>query len=513
MLRPFVTPASPKFLADSGYLIEDSVARIFAAPDEEVLLDDTFAATHCFTLGNADDEHAGQTALRFSPTRNRDSLVDVGGIAWIDQRAAKLRSIEFHYTSLEPAAMDVRPGGSVQFETASNGVAFVARWNLAIPEIERALTVGTVIAQLRPGGASKKRRNERQDVRLTRVVERGGLVLSAEWKDGTRWSGAPSIVSGIVVDRATHAGIPHAVVTLRGTRDTIDTDDGGEFEVETVPGKYRVVAADTNGASSFGFRIDSSVVIANHASVATAVIEVLGRVSIAALTAAFEGRVLREETGSPVENVEIAIPALSRRAMTRSDGSFRFAGLPPGTYGLRVRHLGEEPILDSVQLAPGATEHRVVKLRAAARLDTVVVTASSGPAAFEAHRATRLGTYVGDSVFKAHSRQQLGDVLRLLFEGLRLLHLNGSTHVALDKGFGRGPLGTGTVYCIATIFVDGQLVYDPVTNPSWPPPDISSFLTADIVGAEFYRAKSKLPADLIGGSANCATLVLWTRRK
>ncbi len=132
-IRPFVAAASAATFATEGYIEEDAGGRTFRAPDSEVLLDESFAATHCFHLQPADAAHAGEIGLAFAPRPDRHTIVDVSGVIWIDDAIRELRSFDFLYTELEPAAMRAEAGGHMVFATAPNGVSFIERWIMRLP--------------------------------------------------------------------------------------------------------------------------------------------------------------------------------------------------------------------------------------------------------------------------------------------------------------------------------------------------------------------------------------------
>ncbi len=138
--RPFTASAPAATFAARGYMREDPSARIFDAPDADVLIDQSFAATHCFRLQTADAAHRGQIGLAFAPTPGRDTIVDVKGTVWIDTVDPRLRSLDFTYTSLEPAAMQAGAGGHIEFRTMGNGVSFVERWQLRLPVLQEPST-------------------------------------------------------------------------------------------------------------------------------------------------------------------------------------------------------------------------------------------------------------------------------------------------------------------------------------------------------------------------------------
>ena len=57
------------------------------------------------------------------------------------------------------------------------------------------------------------------------------------------------------------------------------------------------------------------------------------------------GTVLDRVTQSPLIGATISIPGTTRGAVAKIDGSFRIAGLTPGTYRIQVSSLGYEPII------------------------------------------------------------------------------------------------------------------------------------------------------------------------
>lgn len=92
-----------------------------------------------------------------------------------------------------------------------------------------------------------------------------------------------------------------------------------------------------------------------------------GVVLAEAFGATLHGVVTRASDGAPIEGAEVALPALSRRAATASDGAFRLTGLPAGGFDVRVTHPGfqaaaGQPLDRTVQLRPGAAARLLVAL-------------------------------------------------------------------------------------------------------------------------------------------------------
>jgi len=199
--RPFVAVAAPSRFAASGYLRESGPDRLFLAPDADVLLDESFAATHCFHLQASDAGHSEQIGLAFAPVPGRpDSLVDVSGVIWIDRATPALRSFDFRYTSLEPAAMRADAGGHLEFRSVANGVSFIDWWWLRLPVLVGVprLTTSTGATSSPPS----TRRQDRRDLRADEIQESGGQVLESTWSDGVKWREPPSGIAGAVTQRA-----------------------------------------------------------------------------------------------------------------------------------------------------------------------------------------------------------------------------------------------------------------------------------------------------------------------
>lgn len=271
--RPFVAAETPEAFAKRGYMVEDATdgGRLFYAPDADVLLDEWFATTHCFHMQLPDDAHVGQIGLAFTPAPGRDTLVDVSGVVWIDRATPELKSFDFRYTGLEPAAMHEGVGGHMEFRTVGNGVSFIERWALRLPVMRQAPTVGAAATQRITKSMGPQRRQDRTDLRVSEIQEAGGQVFEAKWDDGTSWTDIPTGVSGTVKERKGDRGAAHALITLEGTTDTTTADGAGRFTlVPLIPGRYSVIATDTSFSGYVAERKDSKVVDVGRGQVVAA---------------------------------------------------------------------------------------------------------------------------------------------------------------------------------------------------------------------------------------------------
>jgi hypothetical protein len=270
--RPFVAAQTPLYFARHGYILDDPSARIYNGPDADVLLDESFATTHCFHVQAADAAHQGQVGLAFSPAPGRDTLADVTGVIWLDAAVPQLRSLDFLYTALERAAMNAKSGGHIEFRTMANGVAFIERWHLRFPMLE--IVPMTSAASRAPRDQLRPiTRQERTDTRVHELIQAGGIVLDAKWDDGTEFHDAPTLVRGTVTQRKTKAPIANAIVTLLGTMDTVVTDANGEFELNVIPGKYSLSVRDTTLTAYAQARLVSQSIEATRAQTTLAHVE------------------------------------------------------------------------------------------------------------------------------------------------------------------------------------------------------------------------------------------------
>jgi Carboxypeptidase regulatory-like domain len=351
--RPFVAFAAPSRFAAAGYLRESGSDRLFLAPDADVLLDESFAATHCFHLQASDAGHSEQIGLAFVPVPGRpDSLVDVSGVIWIDRSTPALRSFDFRYTSLEPAAIRAEAGGHLEFKSVANGVSFIDWWSLRLPVLVGVprLMTSTPTTSSPPSA----RRQDRRDVRVDEIQESGGQVLESTWSDGVKWRDPPSGISGSVTQRADGRAAARARVTLAGTSETTTADDHGNFTLAPlVPGRYSVTVADTSLGAFAPPRSEASVVDVRRGEMTALTMEVPSAMDAinqvcrgqrpVPNTTTIAGRVLLP-TGSPpqggvvsaswqadfsVAGGSVGISTAKRSIDVDSEGRFLFCGVAP----------------------------------------------------------------------------------------------------------------------------------------------------------------------------------------
>jgi hypothetical protein len=326
------------FEAD-GYMREHLGGdRDYFAPDEAVLLDPSFAATHCMRLADADAAHNNQIGIHFEPAdiRSRDTVVDLAGTLWLDKITPRLRSFEFEYTNLEPRARG--SGGSLTFETMPNGVPMVVRWNIhsAILAIDADNSNGV--------RHSPPPRSMRANVRVLGYQETGGETGYAIWPDGSHWNLGLSKIVGLVVDQS-GGRVPRARVWFNGGRDTVVADSEGVFRFPyEFPGNYVLVASDSVlAAQSIGRNIPTRVFLTETRDIAVQLIlhprsEVLPLVCPASSYAPGTGVVfarLLYSDGSAADHAQVQVETSARLAVKRDTAAAR------DTIDQPLRRLGE----------------------------------------------------------------------------------------------------------------------------------------------------------------------------
>ena len=357
--RPFLTVDAPRLLAERGYIQEDATGRVYTAPDADVLLDDSFAETHCFGVRQADESHPGAIGLSFEPARGRESLVDVHGVLWLDARVPALRSLEFRFVGLEPAAVRAGAGGALRFQSMSNGVVFIDRWSIRMPvmEEERRPSSSTPM----PGGQDalrdRSRLRHRNNFRVLQVAESGGYVLGAAWGDTLRWRTTLAPLTGRVVELNSAQPLAGVVVALVGTADTVHTDSDGKFTMAPVlPGRYSISAADTAFAAFSKQRAVLKSVLIEDGRPTEVHFELPSRRSIVArlcdddvlpaTSAILFGSLMLDSTATPSgltvtaqwlgvfsqsgANARTVVYQSGRTSSVGDDGSFRLCGVPSG---------------------------------------------------------------------------------------------------------------------------------------------------------------------------------------
>jgi hypothetical protein len=231
-LRAFGAAAAPDKLAYVGYVRHSGDGTVFLAPDELVLLDDSFLETHCFTAVSRNNRDSTIT-IRFSSLIDKP-IPDIAGEVVLRQDPLELRRVTYRYTGLSRNELRARPGGSLEFQAMPNGIPMMHRYEI------RAVSAARISSNLGFPGEGRPRST-------------GAMVIPWE--------------SGSLIERFEVAGFPPFQVTfgdvtgrISGRSRTLDgfrvdladspyrasTNDAGEFRITSVlPGEYVFQLRDT----------------------------------------------------------------------------------------------------------------------------------------------------------------------------------------------------------------------------------------------------------------------------
>jgi hypothetical protein len=127
----------PDDLADAGYVRSDETGIDWYAPDAEVLLSDSFQATHCFSL-REDADQPSRIGLAFRPLRPTGAP-DIEGTMWLDRESAEIRELDYRYARLPWRVWDQSIGGRVSFQRLGGGPWIVSDWHVRMPILVRAM--------------------------------------------------------------------------------------------------------------------------------------------------------------------------------------------------------------------------------------------------------------------------------------------------------------------------------------------------------------------------------------
>ena len=276
--RVFASTAAESLLA-AGYVRQRAQGGFtFDAPSADLLLSDGFAARHCFGLTGAPRGHTGWIGITFAPRANRDSLIDIRGVLWLDRASAELRRLEFDYTNLPPGKFklcDPEPpraqfrelasapicdslsasdrlglGGDADFVRLPTGEWLVARWSIrSSPDAQkyrisgiRERIVGRSLETCYSGKGC-------HDLWLAwpRLVTTNGIVaaVSRAGVEIYRDSTATSLIAAAEKKRAVrHPGRLSGVITSTSgrplTRAIIQTDAPGRVAFTDSAGRFEI---------------------------------------------------------------------------------------------------------------------------------------------------------------------------------------------------------------------------------------------------------------------------------
>ncbi|HEY4132839.1 MAG TPA: hypothetical protein VGM50_19655 [Gemmatimonadaceae bacterium] len=251
--RPFKAPTTPEQFAKVGYVeVRADGSRLYAGPDADLLLDPTFAETHCFSVERESRASGAvgtppRVGLAFRPAQQRESFTDIEGTLWFTSAPLALDALDFRYTGPGDVSDSSRASGELRFRTVANGVSFIDNWFIRIPtSIEQSTHASGTVANGAAARSLNVDRSTQRERRVTQVEEAGGRVVSASWPDGVRTDQNLGSIVGMVTRTETRAAAANIDVTLVADRQTVRTDSVGMFHfADLLPGRYAVALRDT----------------------------------------------------------------------------------------------------------------------------------------------------------------------------------------------------------------------------------------------------------------------------
>ncbi|HEX6944313.1 MAG TPA: carboxypeptidase regulatory-like domain-containing protein [Gemmatimonadaceae bacterium] len=234
---PIRADRDPEEFVASGYVLRNGDVTSWYGPDPEVLLDSTFAATHCLSIQHDARAHPGEIGVAFTPTSNRASVPDIAGVLWLTRSPMALKSLTFEYRGVDRSILNMRAGGRLDFETLANGVPIIRSWTVRSPRVGYQ-RVGRFVDQKWTLDSSR--------AIVLEIHETGGLITGGRLTDGTVLTAPLATLGGRVLQVRTGQPSPGARVTLDSTDQVSIADRDGQFSFEEVlPGPYTLRARDS----------------------------------------------------------------------------------------------------------------------------------------------------------------------------------------------------------------------------------------------------------------------------
>ncbi|MEO8621966.1 MAG: carboxypeptidase-like regulatory domain-containing protein [bacterium] len=185
-LRPFSSRPADE-LAERGYVTRGAHNEVFHAPDEDVLLSDSFAATHCLRL-LADSAGLDFVRLGFAPVPGRKEA-DISGVLTIDRATSELRRLDFSFVNIPTMDVVGVPGGEIVFRRLPEGSWLIEQWAIWLPVAELRTEYAQSIQAPSTRGAPARpvpTVSTRFGLQTT-----GGHITRVSFGDETVWRSAP----------------------------------------------------------------------------------------------------------------------------------------------------------------------------------------------------------------------------------------------------------------------------------------------------------------------------------
>lgn len=543
-IKPFQSLKADS-LAKIGYMQSDLSGQTYWAPDADVLLSETFAASHCLGLTAGKDKEAGLIGLSFKPQEFKRNFVDVSGTLWLDRATSELRRMEFKYEGLPLAMQRVEPGGDVEFTRLPDGTWFVNKWEIRMPRMTLPPAAQRLVGvYVRGGEVWRMRRGN--ELLYTNGLEEPKVVAKSAAESRTEEAvSAPSdapcavpvgasgraLLSGLVRDeRGTpladaivivewqegHAAVGRNLAWETKTLRTVSGRDGAFDACGVSDGRLLSVSAE------YGARKSAKVTVRMGDGEKRASVEV--RIAGVRADAVGKGVVVRVRDANALPIAHALVEVEGGRGRVADDSGRVVLDAAPDSLQLEVRRIGYTPFKGKAGRAKsGEFEIALRPLAQALAAVKIVEQGMKSPLELSGFydrvaRAQR-GAFNADFITPEELESRAGVKATDLLQGRRF--------VFPQRTPGNRPqtylMGRGG--CKMTVYLDGRMLspeapsQDPRlgrTSPSAGIVPLDELVDANAVAAiEIYASANQAPAELIplGGAAQagaCGIVAIWT---
>lgn len=228
-----------------------------------------------------------------------------------------------------------------------------------------------------------------------------------------------------------------------------------------------------------------------------------------------------EQSGDPVEGVDVSDILNGNGSLTSSTGTLSLFFLPDGGGIVRLRKVGYVSRMLTVSIAPADTTPITVVMTRATQLPTVVVKDSATRhltpkmTTFEEHRKAGFGSFITEDELRKADNRNFANLLASRLTGVQQVAAKTSaTYLASSRKqcSGRALAGCRSPNCYVRVVTDGILTWDSSMGLTTIP-DFARINVADYAAVEFYAGGDALPPGISPLNADCGTLVLYTRER
>lgn len=539
-VKPFQS-LRPDSLAKVGYVETDLASHTYYAPDADVLLSETFAASHCLGLTEGRGERAGWIGLTFRPQQFKRNFVDVSGTLWLDRASNELRRMEFTYEGLPIALQRLDAGGVVEFTRLPDGIWFVNRWELLMPRITLPPAPPRAAGMFVRGGEvwwikrgkdllyTNGRTEPPPPTKAAVSAPVDSTPAEAACTPATP-GGASGLLLGAVLDER-GAPLADVIVTVEWQQDygvagggqitwqtqglsTVSLRDG-TFAVCGVPNARLLTLT-----AQYGTRKAPKVTVRMAERETTARVDI--RFGGVRADSPAKGVVVRVRDGNGVPIAHALVEVEGGRGRVADDSGRVFIDAAPDSLRMKVRRIGHAPFTGRVGRARSG-EFEVALKSLAQTLAAVTVTERAVKLPLElagfydrVQRAQR-GTFNADFITPEELDGRQGARPTDLFQGRRFVSVvrtTGPYSQTYLEGRGR---------CKMTVYLDGRVLQpEPPRGGRMSSPRSGGVVPIDelvnlneVAAIEIYASAANAPAEMIPlvGAAQqgaCGIVAIWT---